>query len=95
MVPADAADKATPHEFIFSPLGSTALAILAKLLIHNLTKCRVVDRSGVGVGAVALDIKTLATGFQTCLFNNYVRKINAAAHVLACNSEASVYNVSL
>jgi hypothetical protein len=55
----------------------------------------VVDRSGVGVGAVALDIKTLATGFQTCLFNNYVRKINAAAHVLACNSEASVYNVSL
>jgi hypothetical protein len=30
-----------------------------------------------------LDIKTLATGFQTCLFKHYVRKINAAAHVLA------------
>ena len=68
-------------------LASDCLSLLQRIW------AREVDRSIVG--AVVSDIKTLATGFLACNFKHYGRKNNAAAHILASNSQASVCNISI
>jgi hypothetical protein len=61
-------------------------------LIHRILS-RVTDR--FALGAVIVDIKTLATDFESSSFSFSSRKMNVVAHTLARNAESLVCNISV